>query len=339
MGDDYLWDRSGEPDPEVERLERALGALKYVEKPAPLAEASADKAPSPPIPIQRARSRLSIGARFGLLAAAAALSLVGGFWVFARGPSPWGSEVAGPKLAVQRLSGAPQVASAPIGETGMLGVGQWLETDPSSRAKITIADIGQVVVSAGSRVRLTATGPEQHRLDLERGVISAHVLAPPRLFVVGTPAATAVDLGCDYTLEVDAQGAGTLHVTWGWVSLEHPPRSSLVPARASCRTRPGLGPGTPSFDDAPIPLRDALERFDFEGGGAASVEVVLELARPRDAISVWHLLPRVDAALRKRVYERLRELAPPPASVDEPEVLRLDPPTLDRWQKNFSITW
>ena len=29
MNDDYLWDRSGSPDPDVERLERTLGPLRY----------------------------------------------------------------------------------------------------------------------------------------------------------------------------------------------------------------------------------------------------------------------------------------------------------------------
>ena len=33
MNDDYLWDRSGEPDPELERLERVLGEYRYRETP------------------------------------------------------------------------------------------------------------------------------------------------------------------------------------------------------------------------------------------------------------------------------------------------------------------
>lgn len=33
MNDDYLWDKSGEPDPEIEQLEQLLGTLRY-ERPA-----------------------------------------------------------------------------------------------------------------------------------------------------------------------------------------------------------------------------------------------------------------------------------------------------------------
>ena len=33
MNDDYLWDKSGEPDPEVERLEKLLGEFRHNVKP------------------------------------------------------------------------------------------------------------------------------------------------------------------------------------------------------------------------------------------------------------------------------------------------------------------
>ncbi len=29
MNDDYLWDRTGEPDPEIQQLEQALGTLRH----------------------------------------------------------------------------------------------------------------------------------------------------------------------------------------------------------------------------------------------------------------------------------------------------------------------
>jgi len=32
MNEEYLWDKSGEPDPEVQELEQILGALRYQPK-------------------------------------------------------------------------------------------------------------------------------------------------------------------------------------------------------------------------------------------------------------------------------------------------------------------
>jgi hypothetical protein len=36
MNDDYLWDRTGEPDPEIQRLEQILGTLRYQPRPLEL---------------------------------------------------------------------------------------------------------------------------------------------------------------------------------------------------------------------------------------------------------------------------------------------------------------
>ena len=38
MNDEYLWDKSGEPDPEVQQLEQVLGTLRYQPKPLDLPE-------------------------------------------------------------------------------------------------------------------------------------------------------------------------------------------------------------------------------------------------------------------------------------------------------------
>ncbi len=38
MNDEYLWDKSGEPDPEIQQLEEILGPLRYQPKPLELPE-------------------------------------------------------------------------------------------------------------------------------------------------------------------------------------------------------------------------------------------------------------------------------------------------------------
>ena len=40
MNDDYLWDKSGEPDPQIQQLEEILGTLRYQPKPLKLPEAA-----------------------------------------------------------------------------------------------------------------------------------------------------------------------------------------------------------------------------------------------------------------------------------------------------------
>ena len=243
-----------------------------------------------------------------------------------------------PSWQVARLEGAPRIDSDRIGERGRLSVGDWLETDADSRAEISVATIGQVEVDPNTRVRLVETRLTEHRLELERGTLHARIWAPPRLFYVNTPSAVAADLGCAYTLEVDDAGRGFLHVTAGYVALEAEGRESIVPAGAACLTKPGAGPGTPFFEDAPEEFVASLARLDFAGDRAA-LERVLAGARARDTLTLWHLLARVDGDERARVYDRLAALSPPPEGVTREGVLRLDRAMLDTWKDRLEDGW
>jgi hypothetical protein len=213
-------------------------------------------------------------------------------------------------------------------------VGDWLQTDDSSRALIAVGRIGQVEVRPETRVQLVVATPTEHRLALARGVIDAKVDAVPRLFYVETPAGTAIDLGCAYTLETDSLGKGVLHVTGGEVEFQTGQRMARVPLGALVQIRPASGPGTPYVEDAPAPLVRALIAFDFERGRARAVRNILALSRPQDALSLWHLLQRVNAPLRGLVYDRLAALVPPPPGVTRRGAVDLESRDLEAyWTK------
>ena len=78
-------------------------------------------------------------------------------------------------------------------------------------------------------------------------------------FVVDTPAAKTVDLGCRYTLSVAKDGSGFLVVELGWVAFEWNKVESFIPRGAACATRVGHGPGTPYFLDAPEALTNRYQ--------------------------------------------------------------------------------
>jgi len=232
---------------------------------------------------------------------------------------------------VTRLAGRPLVGATPLAASGRLRVGDWLQTDDSSRALIAVGKIGHVEVKPGTRIRLVDARPDEHRLALERGAIYAEVDTIPRLFFVETRAGTAIDLGCAYTLEADSAGNGRLHVVGGIVEFQTGNRSSKVPMGAIAAIRERVGPGIPFVEDAPAPLARALAAFDFENGGARAARTVLALARPQDAISLWHLLQRVEPTLRGAVYDRLAELVPPPTDVTRDAAIALEPAALDSY--------
>ena len=246
-----------------------------------------------------------------------------------------------PSWAVAAIEGSPKVNSRGIKETGRISVGGALETDSGSRARIEVADIGQVEVEPNTRMRLVETSEDEHRLALDRGSIEAKIIAPPRIFFVDTPSAVAVDLGCAYSLNVDEAGNGLLHVTSGWVELVRDGRNSYVPIGTICLLRAGVGPGTPYFDDASDAFRQALEKFDFEGGGEEALAIVLGESRPRDSLTLWHLLPRVDEASRNKVLDRMIGLVGLPKGVTRAGLMRLDPKMIDLelWKDHLDLVW
>lgn len=243
---------------------------------------------------------------------------------------------------VARLDGAPRIDSALVNNKAKLGVGQWLETDTNSRARIDVGEIGQVEIDPNTRVRILETNPTEHRLELAQGRLSARVEAPPKLFFVNTPSGVAEDLGCAYTLEVDDAGNTLLRVTLGWVAFQMQDRESFVPAGAACANRPGLRPGTPYFEDASESFRSALTKVDFESDTKAqreSLDFLVRSARVRDTLTLWHLLGRVGGADRARVYDRMIQLAPPPGGVTREGVLALNQPMLDSWKDTLEFSW
>lgn len=334
MKDDYLWDGSGQPDPEIQKLETELAKYRH-DRPAPdfgqLVPQVTELRPRVP--------RRYLWMNFAAIAAGVVLLAV--IWFSSRKPA---QQIPQPGWDVARLEGSPRVQSKALvkeGSSGRLLVGQTLETDSNSRANITIAEIGEVQVDPGTRVRLIETGSAQKRLALDHGTIHAAIWAPPGEFVVDTPSAVAVDLGCAYTLQVDDSGAGLLRTTLGWVGFKANGHESFIPAGAICAVRPKTGPGTPYYEDASEPLRAGLYKLDFESLSSAErdaqLSIVLEQSRSRDALTLWHLLARVNEAERVRVYDRLAVLLPPPAHVSRAGIQSLDQEMLDLWWNELGL--
>ncbi len=242
-----------------------------------------------------------------------------------------------PAWEVARLEGTPRVGETPLADTGKLHPGEWLETDDHSRAALDIGVIGNVEVEPNTRLQLVEANPREHRLALEAGTIHARIWAPPRLFFVETPSALAIDLGCTYTLYVDSTGGSLLHVTSGYVELQHEERTSVVPQGSMCLTRPGLGPGTPFDEDASEAFREALNRLDFEDGGADALTALLAEARLEDTATLWRLMYEIDPTERGRLYDRLVELVPPPDGITREAVLRADIEAIRTWDLHLGL--
>jgi hypothetical protein len=240
--------------------------------------------------------------------------LTGGGWIAYRMRTPGRST-----SWMLSFSGAP---SKPM------HVGQVIETAARTRGTLMSEFVGRVDIEPDSRLRLLLATSDRQRLALDHGTIHAFIWAPPAQFVVDTPAAKAVDLGCRYTLHVENDGVGLLTVEMGWVAFDWHGTESFIPAGAECRTRPGHGPDTPYFLDASPTLKKATSEFDLHGSKTA-LSAVLASARKRDALTLWHLLQRVPPEERGYVFDRLADLVKLPPDANREAVLRGDRRSVD----------
>lgn len=320
MNEDYLWDRSGPPDPEIERLERTLAPLRY--------RHCADLFAS-----QRSPAR-----RWWALAAAAAV-VAAAVGLAVRTP-----EAAATGWQVDSVHGSASVGSRQAAVAMALRTGQTVRTAGDTEIGFRAEQFGTMTIGPNSELHASS----DRRLQLERGLLHAYIWAPPRQFVVDTPSARAVDLGCQYTIEVDASGNGLLRVSLGWVAFQNAGQEAFIPQGAACVTRKQKGPGIPFYEDAGEPLRRSLAAF--EQGDLAALGGILTAARPSDGITLWHLLTRVPESERGRVFDRFAELVKLPKEVRRDAVVRRDARAIDlcwdalnlentEWWRGWEARW
>lgn len=308
---DYLWDKSGEADPEVEKLEALLGRYRHA---APM------RAPRP----DRSRIWLAVAAVM-FLGVVAGLTLVAFRFRWNDGAA-WD---------ITSVTGAPTIDGRVIDTRTRFALGEELRTDAHSKATVRIARIGVLDVAPNSRVRLVVTDDDRHRVFLERGSVSARVWAPPFAFAVRTPAGQANDIGCAFELRYDG-AQGVVRVTSGWVDFDGDTRSALIPAGAIAELR--KEPGTPFYEDATPPFIAALRHFD-EAHDEGALRTLMQHARPRDAMTLLHLLERSAGYPQWRgpLFDRLSALAPPPRGVTRDDALRGDLERIDAWRTALGL--
>ena len=314
--DDYLWNPNAAPDADVARMEELL--RPYADRDVRV-DATRHTPMWSPVVAVAATALLAVGA---------------GVWL-----------VVGSSRLPTKENAAVQVGrrvewtmiDASGGVPGHLSVGAWLETRENERVRLDVADIGAIDVHAGSRLRIVESHDTAHRIELAHGTLDAVVNAPPRLFVVDTPSAKAVDLGCAYTLTVDHEKRSHLNVRTGSVSLEGAVWRVYVPAGAVCVSTASEGPGLAWFEGADPKLRTCVQNALL--GKQASIDDVIKRARPRDGLSLFQALPRVPSQARRALAQALAHLVPPPDGVSLDAVVKLDARALSSWWDEIELCW
>jgi len=300
MNDDYLWDGSSEPgsaDAEVRQLEALLSRYRSA-------------APMPDfrrvVVMRRRRWPLAV-------AAAAIIAVVLGLaWFLRPRTSEWKATA---------IAGATSLPDRP------LRIGDVLHTDSTSRIRLESRSVGTIDVDGTSTIRLIESRKGRQRIALDVGVIHARTMSPPGVFVVDTPQARAIDLGCEYVLAIAPGGSGELRVTSGWVDLSDGLWQSLVPQGASASISAGGRISVPVFDDADPRFRAAVQNFER----AHDLNTILALSRKHDAFTLLNLFRLATPDEASHLYDRLNELVPAPLPVRREAVRNWTPSATELW--------
>jgi hypothetical protein len=328
---EYLWDLNGEPDAEIQRLEQALEEFRATSLVPPAFSAinSAHQRSSWWLAItSNAWAPRFAAATLILAAITIALLLSPRESRSSHDDNSWSVELTAAQSDSAHTAGAPK-------RKAQIQIGEVFETDRTSKANIAVSNIGHLELEPMTRLRLLQSGEARKRVALDHGTIHAVIWAPPGEFVMDTPSAIAVDLGCMYTLHVDEAGSGLLQTTLGWVGFRSKGHESFIPAGAAAAIYAHTGPGLPYFEDASEAFHSAVSQFDSVKESSVqrstALRVILREARPRDGLTLWHLLSRASEVDRPAVYDRLAALTPPPPDTTREGILHLDPTMLDWW--------
>jgi hypothetical protein len=292
MNDDYLWDKSGVPDAEVQKLEALLGRYRS----------------ATPVPDFK---RVAVIRRRPIwpfaIAAALMVCAILGVIRFYTPANRWRAIDA---------SGNTDVPHS------LLRAGDVVRTERGS-IRLQSPAVGTIDLGANTTVRLIENRSRRHRLALAAGTIHAKTTSPPGVFVIDTPKARAIDLGCEYTLTIAPNGEGELHVIAGWVDLTHGYEQSLVPQGASAVIGTDGSLTVPIFDDAAPRFKTAVLQHD--------VPTIVALARTRDAFTLLNLFRDSTPDERGMLYDRLNQLVPAPPSITRESVRYWMPESTELW--------
>ena len=219
-----------------------------------------------------------------------------------------------------------------------LAAGERLQTADDELAELSVARIGKVQIAPGSALRLLSSGSGEQRIELEHGRVHARIWAPPGHFGISSGPMRIIDLGCEFSLERQTDGRGSLSVQSGWVQQFLGRQEQLVPAGHALQFSDD-GADTPLRLDAPLAMRDALAALDRALRAKNGTDQLDQLAaavalaaRDEDQYTLLSLLIREPTFANGPLYPRLALALRMPANENHRAAwLEKDPAAIETW--------
>ncbi len=220
--------------------------------------------------------------------------------------------------------------------TGLWYKNSILETGENSVVIVNVPNSCRMEIYSNSKLILLKAKKNDNKVKLEYGEvrISNSVLIPH--FSVLTINTRIVYKGGKLNLKVD-NGTLKIFVESGICEVEREGKSLFVDEGYLSEIRSNFDFGTPYRIDASDSLKVEIEKFDYHNGGENSIERIIKLSRAEDALTLLALIPKVSAAYRAVLFQKIANHFPPPSNVTYEGIIKLNDDMIKSWWRE--IEW
>lgn len=240
------------------------------------------------------------------------LVIVAVFYYFNNGKSGLPAGQAGWKL--QTVKGTVRIGKSNVSVGNVLSDSEKLVTGPGGSAQIEVPNFGLISLTQNSVVNKV----NKNEIQFLQGKIYVNKnIGTSSLFSIvcfgtKTKSLTSYD---SYNITNNLQTA-SLSVYSGLVEVSGNKFSAYVPAGFTCEINKRNGLGIPYSENASPYMIEALRNYTFRGQQYAITQI-LSAAQKSDAVSLWHLLARVNAMYKTTIFNQLASYVTPPEGLTQ----------------------
>lgn len=204
-------------------------------------------------------------------------------------------------------------------------------TDAKGNVVIAIPELGKITLEPKTEIELVNDKENESRIFLSKGKVNVSTFKQQGHFSIETPNAIFVENLTNFSVEHISNGITRIEIFSGLLTVITSKDSFALPSKYMCNIITKSSYNVPHHTDAKLQLITGLKELD---GGIISHEVIAQIvdaSNESDALTLWHLLKRVNRIYRPRIIDKLNEFFPTPPKVTKEGVLDLNRKMLKTW--------
>ncbi len=234
---------------------------------------------------------------------------------------------------IQTVKGTAMIGKSDVSTGSVLSDGEKLVTGPGGSAQVEVPNFGLISLTQNSVISKDGKDGIQFlhgKIYINKTVRTSDLFS---IICLGAQAKT-LDAYNSYNITNNLQTA-SLSIDSGLVQVKGSNFSAYVPAGFTCEINKTNGVGIPYSENASPYMVQALRSYTF-GGQQYAIAQVLSVAQKSDAVSLWHLLARVEAKYKATIFSQLASYVSPPSGLTLNSSLSLNSTQMMSWFKKIT---